>query len=982
MTTVDDNDKLIDECLRAALGGSSSLGTWKVHQQEGLTNQELQALIGRLWGLGGSSTFPAWYSYKGGKNPRFWLDKINPPEGKPTLGGMALVKRVRVLLEIPQPDELEIVRFVREEGPVTPQALMREMEAAEGESDPAEAEPGPAEVSPRNSEAPSETEELYPPRIQWADLDIISPNPYQPRKSMDRKGLESLARGIRIKRRELTDTGGLLQVPVGREHVGRIQLAFGHRRLSAFLLNREEYPDEDWSRMPVRILEMDDETMADYAARENADREELNDIEKGEAIKMLMDEFEWTLEKAASAHGVSKSQGSKLVSLLDLPKEIQQLLIETDESGRPRLGQSHARELLRLCLVEPPMIQRAIALAQDTVANSPTREQLASRVTSLIEEQRVKLATEAKLKTLTCYKCGGSLELSGSGSGWVNCTGCKERWIGLAVFEASLKRSKQRETRYCRHCKTPREFDGNELFHGNTVACGNCSKAESVFRWSKEPPQEPVYRPLFPNGAPQEGASPSPKCARCNSPTSRGFQVTRPDKGWTRVMEGDQETFYCTDCAWRHYEELPCPGCGGKVYYAKMLQGLACEGCNRRWDFTAAFRDEVVKKAEAPAKRRGDKWSSVTYGGEWVCELCDQKQDRNRTKVIALLEGEEGPRQVCHACSVDRLILDYPTCYVCKKGVVHRDRGYIRCTDCGNQWGSMAKFYADRVVEGSQIEEVRKPAGEFDCPKCHQEKIVKINGVAECLGCGVRWMNPDDFHKERLIPSQSRNWLPKMACPKCQGFHLKHTGNFHHCFTCKHEWNTPGFGAEQRRAALHKRAEKLAAIINQCAIDALYQLESWFDQVEAAFPPAPKLFPEKSPEVALDDEAWSEGPEEPEIIIDPTGELVEKAAKINSCQSLDKDRLKGVIEIEGKTYACTGSMGAGDGRTWARAYLLEVVPLESYKGKVYTHEDVMASGVTGLAYYTGRVGIYKDQDWVLTDREVTLRRPEPTPTAP
>jgi uncharacterized Zn ribbon protein len=145
----------------------------------------------------------------------------------------------------------------------------------------------------------------------------------------------------------------------------------------------------------------------------------------------------------------------------------------------------------------------------------------------------------------------------------------------------------------------------------------------------------------------------------------------------------------------------------------------------------------------------------------------------------------------------------------------------------------MAKFYADRIVEEPQIEEVKPPAGEFDCPKCHQEKVVKINGIANCLGCGTQWMNPADFHRERFKDSAG----VKPACPKCGGTHLVHTGNLHRCFSCKHEWTTPGFGANQRRDALHKRAEQLTELINECATDCLAQLEQFFDQVEAAFPP-------------------------------------------------------------------------------------------------------------------------------------------------
>ena len=123
----------------------------------------------------------------------------------------------------------------------------------------------------------------------YVQLDQIDDNPFQRRTEYG--DLEDLAARIRAKRFDFPDTYGLMQVPVGRivlveplstfqaeqllrDHGGlpggmyRVQLAFGHRRLRAFRLLAETYPDHYGRSMPINVLQLTDDQIASVATYE------------------------------------------------------------------------------------------------------------------------------------------------------------------------------------------------------------------------------------------------------------------------------------------------------------------------------------------------------------------------------------------------------------------------------------------------------------------------------------------------------------------------------------------------------------------------------------------------------------------------------------------------------------------------------------------------------------------------------------------
>lgn len=278
-------------------------------------------------------------------------------------------------------------------------------------------------------------------------LNQIDDNPYQPRQTLAEAETVKLARSLRLKRATLTATSGLMQVPMGRAVAGRIQLAFGHRRLAAFRYNYQHHQQSgDWSFMPVQIVELSNEEMYQYAASENADRVELNAIEKAKSIQDGMAEFGWSYRQAGQMHQISKSTAANLVRLLQLPEEVQVMVTDGLEGneGRHYLGQRHARELVRLMQHEPPLARECKRIAHTACIDQQTVCAVANRIDTAIRQE----------------KC---------------------------------------ETRYCLYCDHSQEVSGNKIEHDNNIICRQCRRRLPVSMWLREPskadPEPPCDSP-------------------------------------------------------------------------------------------------------------------------------------------------------------------------------------------------------------------------------------------------------------------------------------------------------------------------------------------------------------------------------------------------------------------------------------------------------------------------------------------------------
>lgn len=159
-------------------------------------------------------------------------------------------------------------------------------------------------------------------------LDLLEPNPYQPRMTIEPEALEELAVSIR--------SHGVLQPLLARpdpKRGGRFHLIAGERRWRAAALAGVH-------EVPVIVREMSDADAAAVALVENLQREDLNPMEEAEGYSRLVDEMGMTQDGLAQAVGKSRAHITNMVRLLNLPAPVQQ------EVRKGTLTFGHARALL------------------------------------------------------------------------------------------------------------------------------------------------------------------------------------------------------------------------------------------------------------------------------------------------------------------------------------------------------------------------------------------------------------------------------------------------------------------------------------------------------------------------------------------------------------------------------------------------------------------------------------------------------------
>lgn len=169
------------------------------------------------------------------------------------------------------------------------------------------------------------------------DIDLISPNPEQPRTHFAEQNLEELTQSIRA--------NGVVQPIVVRQRGNRYEIVAGERRWRAS--QRAEL-----RRIPAVVKEVSDDKMLELALVENIQRQELNPIEEAKAYSKLIEQLELTQEVVAERVGKSRTVVTTAIRLLRLPVEV----LREIEQGRISAG--HGRALL---MTTDPMIQRQVA---------------------------------------------------------------------------------------------------------------------------------------------------------------------------------------------------------------------------------------------------------------------------------------------------------------------------------------------------------------------------------------------------------------------------------------------------------------------------------------------------------------------------------------------------------------------------------------------------------------------------------------------
>ncbi len=183
----------------------------------------------------------------------------------------------------------------------------------------------PAAAPSAPSAAPTPTKESGMPGYQEVPLNLIDPNPHQPRKQFDPAQLADLADSIRAE--------GLLQPIVVRAAGDRFQLIAGERRWRAFQQLKLK-------AIPARVMASSDASSATLALIENLQRADLNPIEEAHGYASLIRDFDLTQDAAAQRVGKGRATVANSLRLLALGGELQGYI------GQGRLSVGHAKVLL------------------------------------------------------------------------------------------------------------------------------------------------------------------------------------------------------------------------------------------------------------------------------------------------------------------------------------------------------------------------------------------------------------------------------------------------------------------------------------------------------------------------------------------------------------------------------------------------------------------------------------------------------------
>jgi ParB family chromosome partitioning protein len=244
----------------------------------------------------------------------------------------------------------------------------------------------------RGLEALIPTTEERESAVTQVSVSAITPNPMQPRTTLDPEALEELAASI-------GEHGMIQPLIVTQQGPERYQLIAGERRLEASRI-------AGLAMVPVIVKEATPQQVLELALVENIQRADLNPLEEAAAFQQLVEEFGLTQEQVAERVGKSRVAVTNILRLLRLPTEVKQALAD----GAIREG--HARALLGLPTTEAQVaalktvVSKALSVRQTEelvrrlLAEPPARkpaQPVSPKIRALEEEFRQTLGTRVNL---------------------------------------------------------------------------------------------------------------------------------------------------------------------------------------------------------------------------------------------------------------------------------------------------------------------------------------------------------------------------------------------------------------------------------------------------------------------------------------------------------------------------------------------------------------------------------------------------------
>ena len=229
-------------------------------------------------------------------------------------------------------------------------------------------------------------------------IDLIRPNPYQPRKHFDQDKLNELAQSIK--------EHGILQPILLKKSIHGYDIVAGERRFRGANI-------AGLTEVPAIIVDFTDDQMMEIALLENIQREDLNAIEEAQAYKAMMDKMNLTQEELAGRIGKSRTHVTNTLRLLNINEKLQQYILEgvlsmghvrplvgLDDETSLKIANRAIKEKLSVRQVED--IVRGYKLAQKR-KNAPKKEKNTTYTYAedlLRKKFRTKVKVEEKTITL------------------------------------------------------------------------------------------------------------------------------------------------------------------------------------------------------------------------------------------------------------------------------------------------------------------------------------------------------------------------------------------------------------------------------------------------------------------------------------------------------------------------------------------------------------------------------------------------------
>ena len=189
--------------------------------------------------------------------------------------------------------------------------------------------------------------------IRVIPIELVHPNPDQPRRLFTREALEDLANSIREK--------GVIQPLLVRQRGDDYEIVAGERRWRAAQLAKLD-------SVPVIVRDYTDTEVLEVAIIENIQRSELTPVEEASAFRQLIERFGHTQEKLAETLGKSRSYVANALRLLSLPDDVVGMLSTGALSaghGRALVGYGQASKLARRIVDDGLTVRQVESIVRD-----------------------------------------------------------------------------------------------------------------------------------------------------------------------------------------------------------------------------------------------------------------------------------------------------------------------------------------------------------------------------------------------------------------------------------------------------------------------------------------------------------------------------------------------------------------------------------------------------------------------------------------